>query len=72
MNEKMDKYVLFCIFGYSQKPFLNMLLYCRETGLELRNVSVGEENDNVKELVARLMYISLYHLIVLILIKHVV
>ena len=31
-----------------RKSVFTMLLYCRETGLELRNVSVAEENDNVK------------------------
>ena len=36
------------MFHYKQKRIFNMLLYCRETGLKVYNVSVVEENDNIE------------------------
>ena len=46
-NGKIDRDVQLCMFHYKQKRILNMLLYCRETGLKVCNVSVVKENDNV-------------------------
>ena len=66
----IEIHVHLCIFSLKQKRILNMLLYCRETGLKLRNVPVHvrEENNNVWNFIFEienllLMFLLTYNII---------